>query len=233
MADQHLTGGSGDAPLHDAATVVLLRDSAAGIECLMVRKNSGQAFGGMWVFPGGRVEEADGTGVDGARRAAVREAAEETGLVLDAAALVPISHWTPPTSAPRRYATWFFLGALPEDSADVIVDGGEIGDHVWAPPALALERHAEREIELVPPTWVTLQHLAEAGAAMQGGAAEAVEAAAAGEIERFKTRVVIENGVLITLWDPDAGYARAELDAPGPRHRLVMDPAGWRYERSG
>ena len=232
MADQHLTGGSGDAPMHDAATVVLLRDSAAGIECLMVRKNSGQAFGGMWVFPGGRVEEADGTGVDGARRAAVREAAEETGLVLDPATLVPISHWTPPATAPRRYATRFFLGALPDDAADVIVDGGEIGDHVWTPPAVALERHGAGEIELVPPTWVTLQRLAEAGA-VAAGATAAVEAAAAEEIERFKTRVVIKDGVLVTVWDPDAGYARGDLDAPGARHRLTMDPAGWRFERSG
>jgi 8-oxo-dGTP pyrophosphatase MutT (NUDIX family) len=232
MAEQHLTGGRGSVPMLDAATVVLLRDSEAGIECLMVRKNSGQAFGGLWVFPGGRVEEADGTGVDGARHAAVREAAEETGLVLDAAALVPISHWTPPASAPRRYATWFFLGALPDDAADVIVDGGEIGDHLWTPPAVALERHRAGEIELVPPTWVTLQRLAEAGAAMDRAVA-AVEAAAAGEIERYKTRVVIKDGVLVTVWDPDAGYARGELDAPGPRHRLSMDPAGWRYERSG
>jgi hypothetical protein len=60
-----------------------------------------------------------------------------------------------------------------------------------------------------------------------------VEAAAAGEIERYKTRVVIKDRVLVTVWDPDAGYARGELDAPGPRHRLSMDPAGWRYERSG
>jgi 8-oxo-dGTP pyrophosphatase MutT (NUDIX family) len=232
MSEQHLTGGSGDTPMLDAATVVLLRDSEAGIECLMVRKNSGQAFGGMWVFPGGRVEDGDGTGLEGAGRAAVREAAEETGLVLDAAALVPISHWTPPASAPRRFATWFFLGALPDDAADVIVDGGEIGDHVWTPPALALERHAAGDIELVPPTWVTLQRLAEAGAVVDSATA-AVEAAAAGEVERFKTRVVIEDGVLVTLWDPDAGYAKGELHAPGPRHRLSMDPSGWRYERSG
>ena len=232
MSEQHLTGGRGDIPMLDAATVVLLRDSDAGIECLMVRKNSGQAFGGMWVFPGGRVEEADGTGVDGARQAAVREAAEETGLVLDAARLVPISHWTPPSTAPRRYATWFFVGVLPDDAADVIVDGGEIGDHLWTPPSAALALHRAGEIELVPPTWVTLQRLAEAGAGADGANA-AVEAAVGGEIERFKTRVVIQDGVLVTVWDPDAGYAAGELDAPGARHRLVMDPAGWRYERSG
>jgi hypothetical protein len=114
----------------------------------------------------------------------------------------------------------------------VIVDGGEIGDHLWTPPAAALALHGAGGIELVPPTWVTLQRLAEAGAVADGATA-AVEAAAGGEIERFKTRVVIQDGVLVTVWDPDAGYAAGELDAPGARHRLVMDPAGWRYERSG
>ena len=121
----------------------------------MLRKNRGQAFGGMWVFPGGRVEEGDGTGLEGARAAAVREADEETGLVLDAADLVPFAHWNPPVEAPRRFATWFFLGGLAHGAADVVVDGGEIGDHLWTTPAAAIERHAAGEVEMVPPTWVT------------------------------------------------------------------------------
>ena len=42
----------------------------------------------------------------------------------------------------------------------------------------------------------------------------------------------------VALWEPDASYpasidAKAgPLDTPGPRHRLTMDPAGWRFERS-
>jgi 8-oxo-dGTP pyrophosphatase MutT (NUDIX family) len=43
-----------------AATVVLLRDGAAGIEALLVRRNSKLEFaGGMWVFPGGRLDGDD------------------------------------------------------------------------------------------------------------------------------------------------------------------------------
>src|SRR5690606_27496891 len=100
------------------ATVVLLRDTAVGPECLMLRKNSGQSFGGVWVFPGGRVEPGDGDGIEGSRRAAVREAAEETGLVLDPAHLVPLAHWLPPPEAPKRFATWFFVAALPDGASD-------------------------------------------------------------------------------------------------------------------
>src|SRR4029453_17167923 len=121
MSEQHLPGGRGDIPMLDAATVVLLRDSEAGIECLMVRKNSGQAFGGMWVFPGGRVEDGDGTGLEGGGRAAVPRAGGRPGLVPAPPAVLPVPPWPPPPPPPRRYATWFFLGALPEDAADVIV----------------------------------------------------------------------------------------------------------------
>ena len=46
-------------PLIPAATVLLLRDTDAGLEVLMLRKNRGQAFGGMWVFPGGKVDPDD------------------------------------------------------------------------------------------------------------------------------------------------------------------------------
>ena len=52
----------GETPAIPAATVVMLRNSEAGIETLMLRKNSQIAFGGMWVFPGGRVDEADREG---------------------------------------------------------------------------------------------------------------------------------------------------------------------------
>lgn len=223
-----MTGGTGETPVHDAATVVLVRDTDAGLECLMLRKTQGQAFGGMWVFPGGRVEEdVDGRGLEGARAAAVREAREETGLELDAGDLVPFAHWNPPATAPRRYATWFFLAGLPAGAADVTVDGGEIGDHVWTTPAAALDRHRAGEIELVPPTWVSLHRIAD-----QLDVASAVADVAAADIDHFTTRIAFADDVVVTMWEPDAGYGSGDLAAPGARHRLFMDPTGWRYERS-
>jgi 8-oxo-dGTP pyrophosphatase MutT (NUDIX family) len=46
--------------MHAAATVLLLRESAGELEVLMMRRGSGLAFlGGMWVFPGGRVDPSD------------------------------------------------------------------------------------------------------------------------------------------------------------------------------
>ncbi|HAF68589.1 MAG TPA: NUDIX hydrolase, partial [Acidimicrobiaceae bacterium] len=43
----------------DAATVVVARDTSNGIEVLMLRRNSKIYFGGMWVFPGGKIDETD------------------------------------------------------------------------------------------------------------------------------------------------------------------------------
>ena len=71
---------SGDVPdAVPAATVVLLRDApGVGLETLMVRRSSKLEFaGGMWVFPGGRVDPddipPDGDVIEAARHAAVRE----------------------------------------------------------------------------------------------------------------------------------------------------------------
>src|SRR5690349_17621763 len=146
-----------------AATVVLVRDGADGLEVLMLRRNSTLDFaGGMWVFPGGRVDDADRDGAAdeeyAAKRAAVREAEEEAGLRIDESRLVWIAHWQPPQGARRRFATWFFLAPAPPEDA-VRVDMGEIHDAAWMKPAAAIARRDAHEIELAPPTWVTLDYL--------------------------------------------------------------------------
>jgi 8-oxo-dGTP pyrophosphatase MutT (NUDIX family) len=208
-----------------AATVVLARDSADGLEVLMLRKNADLAFGGMWVFPGGRVDPDDGDGEEGARNAAVREALEEADLLVEPDGLVPFAHWSPPAVAPKRFATWFFLAPAP--SGAVSIDGGEIHDHVWVEPGAALARHAAREIELAPPTWVTLHRLS--------GFADlrsALDDTAARQIEIYETHIGKgADGVLAAMWLGDAGYESGDLDAEGARHRLWMRDDGWVYEK--
>ena len=75
-----------------AATLVLVREAAAGgpSELLMVERASGMAFaGGALVFPGGRIDPADGDLAEpfgladgGARIAAIRETIEETAVAV-------------------------------------------------------------------------------------------------------------------------------------------------------
>lgn len=69
--------------IRPAATVMLLRDTTDGLEVFMLRRHTGMAFAaGMYVFPGGRVDEADGPGDDGFVVAAIRECYEEAGVLL-------------------------------------------------------------------------------------------------------------------------------------------------------
>jgi 8-oxo-dGTP pyrophosphatase MutT (NUDIX family) len=206
---------------------VLVRDGDDGLETLMLRRNSRGAFGGMWVFPGGRVDPEDGEGEAGARRAAVRETFEEASLVLDPAALVPFAHWTPPPVAPKRFATWFFLVAAPVGV--VAVDGQEIHEHEWIAPSAAMARRDAGEIELAPPTFVTLYQLAQSH-----DVASALARAAARPFECFSTRVMKDAaGELVAVWHGDAAYDDGDLDGEGGRHRLSMGrAAGWVYVRS-
>jgi len=221
-----------------AATVVPLRDGGGGLEVLLLRRSSRGAFGGMWVFPGGQVdsEDVDATvpgGGDGdaeigaARRAAVREAKEEADLELDESSLVTHSFWLPPAEAPRRFATWFFLAPA---GGEIVVDHGEIREHRWLAPSEAMESRDRGEIDLAPPTFVTLWWLS-----LRKTVAEALADAGAGEPARFETRVAVDAGgrLAATLWDGDAGYADGDLDKTGPRRRMWMSPDGWRVEING
>ncbi len=212
-----------------AATVVLVRETTGGIETLMLKKNSKLAFGGMWVFPGGRIDEADWADASdveaAARRAAVREAAEEAALIVDEDSLAFISHWTPPNLAPKRFATWFFVAPAPAGA--VTIDMGEIHEEAWMRPADALTRRDSLEIELAPPTWMTLHYLGEFT-----DLDSLMADANAREPEYFETAMGRDERGMAAVWAGDAGYESGDLDAPGPRHRLWMHEDGWKLERT-
>src|ERR671920_1505733 len=90
-----------------AASIVVLRDSAEGLEVLLVQRNPAQRFmGGAWVFPGGAVDAGEGQGDAAHRAAGVREVAEEAGLELtDPDALVRFSRWITPAVVKIRFDT--------------------------------------------------------------------------------------------------------------------------------
>lgn len=215
-----------DSPLIPAATVVVIRDGDAGLETLMMRRNSKLSFAeGMWVFPGGRIDDTDGDGDhDAPVAAAVREAKEEADLDIEPSALVYYSHWVPPRQAPKRFSTWFYLARVTDEA--VTIDDGEIVDHAWWSPAEALERAGDRRIEILPPTWMTLHDL-------QGFATvdEALQATADRGPELFATRLLHTSDGPAATWESDAGYHNGDPEADGPRHRLVMTEGPWRLEQ--
>lgn len=87
---------SSEKPIHPASTIMLLRDSARGLEVFMLVRHQGiDAFSGALVFPGGKVDVEDREGRDVCRGvddlddaalafrvAAIREAFEECGVLL-------------------------------------------------------------------------------------------------------------------------------------------------------
>ncbi len=222
-----------DEKLIPAATVILAKDAEQGIEVLMLRRNSTIAFGGAWVFPGGRVDPQD-VGVDEldrSRSAAAREAMEETGLAVDRQALTSWSYWVPPPAKEmvvegkkRRFATWFFLTPAPEGG--VTVDMGEIHDHRWMRPSEAMDLHRHGEIELIPPTWVTLHQLAP-----YRSVADAIaDGASQSEPRRFITRPIPGEPTVLT-WGGDVAYEdSSRIHSNGGRNRLILAKGNWVYE---
>jgi len=215
-----------------AATLTLLRDNADGVEVLMLRKTSEIRFGGMWVFPGGRVDPEDhsagGDQLQAARRAAAREAREEAGIEVDPEEFVWFSHWTPPPITPKRFTTWFFAARAQGHHAAITIDGAEIDDHQWINPARALARHSAGEIDLVPPTWITLHQLSAANTV-----SEVFDLLTAQPPRVYVTHLgKTPQGDRVALWAGDAGYEAWDASIPGPRHRLTMASTGYVFEQS-
>jgi 8-oxo-dGTP pyrophosphatase MutT (NUDIX family) len=215
-----------------AATVLVLRDGAAGVEVLMIERPDRGSFAGAWVFPGGKVDPADGGPDDDeesvARRAAVRETFEETGLIVSAAELVPISRWDPPPGIALRIRTWFFAALSPGGETTLSAD--EAVDAAWIAPADMLVRHGRGEATLYPPTWVTLHALADGA-----DAADAESILAASRLAGMRLfETVAQRGVdgPMLLWSGDADHPdTAEADASA-RHRLQVGALPWVYSRS-
>ena len=216
-----------------AATVAVLRDGSRGLEVLMGRRSSKMNFhGGAWVFPGGRVDDADWAGAadegHAARVAAAREANEEAGVLVHPHTLVHVSNWTTPDISPKRFATWFFAGPLGEGSAEAVADGVESDALRWFEPEEALAARAEGEIDLAPPQFVTLVTLARF----------TTTATALAELDAepsfdFRPKIHFGDDFGVAIYAGDVAFADpSRLDEPSPRHRLTMPRAGaWRYEQ--
>src|SRR3954467_4702798 len=153
---EELNTSGATTPPRLAASVSLLRSGPDGLEVLLVRRTPHARFmGGVWVFPGGAVDEGEDE-----RGAALRELAEEAAITgVDADALVRFSQWITPAQVKIRFDTHFFLAPVPGD-VEPVIDGEEIVDLGWFTPTGALEAYARDEVELVFPTIKHLEQLA-------------------------------------------------------------------------
>lgn len=248
-----------------AATVLVLRptasvpaDPADAVEVLLVRRSQRASFmANAYVFPGGRVDDADAL-LDPARAArvcAARELAEEAGLrVADLDGLVPFAHWITPSLEPKRFDTQFFLWSL-APGQEPQVDAQEVFDLQWRSPRAALAEYLEGRLNLPPPTASTLEDLHVELLRVGGGAALAPSERLARLVAACRARrplpvlpklTATATGAfcIVMPWDPEFAslpgegepvFALAEGAPPVPgriRRCLLVPPGAWQVERS-
>lgn len=210
-----------------SATLMLLRDTPQGIETLIMRRHKQIRFlGGFWVFPGGAVDAQDvaDNELATARKAAIRETHEEAGVRIDEAHLLPVSRWITPEGAPKRFSTWFFVGRA---SGDVVqVDGEEMTDSLWVSPAQAIAKHRQQEIDMLPPTLVSLT-----GLQPFATTDDVLDYYRGREPQFFLPKADFHGEQLVMLYPGDAGYARQDPADISLQHRCVHTPNGWHYIR--
>jgi 8-oxo-dGTP pyrophosphatase MutT (NUDIX family) len=131
---------------------------------------------GSYVFPGGRVDDADRPAAESRlpaasfrdlsdadeaayRNAAVRELKEEANVDITVDDLHPFAHWVTPEIEIRRYDTRFFLARMPEGQV-ARHDESETTALEWLTPKEAVARFHRRELLLPPPTYTSIRQLA-------------------------------------------------------------------------
>lgn len=148
------------APPRAAASVVLCRDGADGLETFLLHRHARMAFAAsVAVFPGGGVDPVDRDAPDPLVACAIRETREETGVELLAESLSPWAHWITPAVQPIRYDTAFYVAALPagQTAADLSTETDTAG---WTAPVAALAAAETGALALMPPTRSILLELA-------------------------------------------------------------------------
>jgi 8-oxo-dGTP pyrophosphatase MutT (NUDIX family) len=188
-----------------AASVVLLRRGGKhgerALEVLLLKRAEKARFmPGVWVFPGGSVDEGDGVDEARFKACAVRELEEEAGIALGAEEeLVPFSRWITPEVVSRRFDAWFFLALAPAHSPPE-PDGVETVDAAWFEPSAALEARAAGNLALAFPTVKQLEALLPFRTA-----AEAIEAHRGRAVEPTLPKVIgtVERHRVVLPGDPD------------------------------
>jgi 8-oxo-dGTP pyrophosphatase MutT (NUDIX family) len=235
MTDDHArSSSSARALIQHAATVVVLRPSAAGREVYMLRRSAKSPFmPSSLVFPGGRLDPVDGEiGLDASwERAGLRECEEEAGLRLEGRPLRWFDTWlTPSAESRRRYLARFFLAELDAGEGEhARADGVETHDGRWATAAAHLAAWEADEVDLPPPTVSVLLRLRDAEAS-------GLEALLAVDPQAPILPKVTAHGnelVILMPHDPDYPAAPGEAaPAPARAHalpsRFVRDGQRWR-----
>ena len=115
----------------------------------------------------GLVELAADRAALSAHEASLAQVLSRRGLTPALSSLSCVDRWITPEGEPRRYDTRFFAAALPEgQEADGLTS--ESSHSFWSSPEQALNRFADGDLFLMPPTWAQLERLSRAGSVAEG-----------------------------------------------------------------
>jgi 8-oxo-dGTP pyrophosphatase MutT (NUDIX family) len=180
-----------------ALRIAALREAFEESGVLLARQGRGGPFA-----PPGALESLH------ARRAAIaageasfRAAVAEAGLILALDALARFAHWITPEGVGRRYDTHFFIAPAPDDQV-AACDGSETVEAVWLEPNAALEDGRAGKWQIVFPTRLNVEKLAESP-----HVDHAMEAARTRTIVTVTPRIVSENGARVLIIPAEAGYS--------------------------
>ena len=176
-----------DEEIREAASAVVAREGADGLEVLVLERGGSTRFlPGYVAFPGGSIDLEDrelgrrwfGTADEARRACAVRELIEEVSLALTgggvmsadtldvvdrepptAGQLPELAHWVAPPRVPVRFDARYFTVRAPSD-VDPRPDGTETADAWWVSPSRLLEEWADGRRRLYWPTFFTLSEIA-------------------------------------------------------------------------
>lgn len=169
-------------PPRAAATLLLLRDGDGGVEVALLQRSAHLGFAkGMYVFPGGALDEDDARHGDPWLVAAIRETFEECGVLLAEPsparelealrqrafadvltelqvhpavdALHMFAHWVTPEVESRRFDTRFYAAELPAGQ-DLLALTGEHQAVGWFRPG------DTQGLPMLPPTVAALAEVA-------------------------------------------------------------------------
>ena len=174
--------------IRDAASIIVGRKGAGGLEVLVLERAASSRFlPGYVAFPGGAIDDGDadlalrwfGNAGEARRAGVVRELVEECGLavtaggvcespslqVVDAAPphvdqLAEVAHWIAPEEVPVRFDARYFA-AEAEEGLRPVADGVETADAWWAAPERVLEEWEDQQRRLFWPTYFTMRALSE------------------------------------------------------------------------
>lgn len=180
--------------IRKAASLIAVRDGDDGPEVLVLERTDTSRFlPGYVVFPGGAVDPEDharamawfGEEGQAARAAAVRELAEEVGLIVtsdgvqradahrdplavvrdappEVGGLPEVAHWVAPASVRVRFdATYFAVATGP--GVEPEVDGTEAARAWWTSPRALMDEWGSGERKLYWPTYFTMSELTACG----------------------------------------------------------------------